>query len=409
MFSGLFLYDYSSDTAYTYSRLLSDVNGVTVIKEYGYTPNLYDTFVSVITAIVHNENLTLIDSGLSAQELENLHISDEDIIRSKACSQLNLQTVEELITLICKQTTWSLTLFTSGTTGIPKQVSHPLSSLIRAVRSSDKHIKDIWGYAYNPTHIAGLQVFFQALLNANPLINLFEAPRDIVLSLINQYQITHISATPTFFRLLLPLTEQCNSIIKLTSGGEKFDTNLSANLLQAFPNASLRNVYASTEAGTILESRDDVFSIIDEAVCIITMGELYIHKSLLGVSAEATAMTSDWYATGDMVEVIETNPLKFRFVNRKNEMINVGGYKVNPYDVEQAMETHSCVLQAYVYGKPNPVLGSILMADVVSSVSVTERELREYLAPLLQPYKIPRIINFVESIPLTRTGKLKRI
>lgn len=89
-------------------------------------------------------------------------------------------------------------------------------------------------------------------------------------------------------------------------------------------------------------------------------------------------------------------------------MVNVGGYKVNPYEVEQALEQHPLIKQAYIYGKANPVLGNILMADIVAVEPVSERELREFLSPLLQPFKIPRIINFVDSISLTRSGKLKR-
>jgi acyl-coenzyme A synthetase/AMP-(fatty) acid ligase len=276
------------------------------------------------------------------------------------------------------------------------------------VRVSDKHKSDIWGYAYNPTHIAGLQVFFQAILNGNTLINLFEAPREQIFNLIRSYHITNISATPTFYRLLLPITHKFETIKKLTSGGEKFDTNLSSNLLQAFPNARLRNVYASTEAGTILESRDDMFSIIDVSLCKIVEGELLIHTSMLGIGFEEAKAQSDWYATGDLVDIVETNPLRFKFLHRKNEMINVGGYKVNPLDVEQVMESNPHILQAYVYGKANPVLGNILIADIVADEPMAEKDLRAFLIPLLQPYKIPRIINFVESIALTRSGKVKR-
>lgn len=66
-----------------------------------------------------------------------------------------------------------MTLFTSGTTGLPKSVSHSFASITRQVKKSERHINDIWGFAFNPTHMAGLQVFFQALLNKNSIIRLF--------------------------------------------------------------------------------------------------------------------------------------------------------------------------------------------------------------------------------------------
>jgi ribosomal protein L37AE/L43A len=68
---------------------------------------------------------------------------------------------------------WKITLFTSGTTGVPKKVIHTFSSITRFVKVSSSNEKSIWGFAYNPTHMAGIQVFFQALLNGNSIIRLF--------------------------------------------------------------------------------------------------------------------------------------------------------------------------------------------------------------------------------------------
>jgi acyl-coenzyme A synthetase/AMP-(fatty) acid ligase len=404
----LFLYDYQLQTGYPYSRLLHDVNEALSIKACCFTNNFYDTVLNLVIAIVNKQSLVLLDSDFSEQELVNLGITHDDLTQQKRVIKHKYTSTDELIRAVSEQQDWELTLFTSGTTGIPKQVKHKLAALNRAVRISEKHKDDVWGFAYNPTHIAGLQVFFQALLNGNTIINLFNADRKNVLELITNHKITNLSATPTFYRLLLPLTETFPCVKSLTSGGEKFDPSLSAQLAKAFPHARLHNVYASTEAGTILEAKGDVFSIKDETLCRIANSELLIHKSLMGESNELILKDSEWYATGDLVEIISEKPLLFRFLSRSNEMVNVGGYKVNPFDTEQQLQTHPHIRQAYVYGKANPVLGNILIADVVTTEAVTEKELREFLSPLLQPYKIPRIINFVSSIELTRSGKLKR-
>ncbi len=403
----LFLYDYKTGVAVVYSQLLNDLSDTQEIHAYSYTSDLYSTFLHIISAIIHQVNLVLLDSDFSEQELSNLKIDRSFTNQSRKIGNVYLATIGDLINSLSHNREWALTLYTSGTTGIPKQVVHNLGSLARAVRASDRHSEDIWGFAYNPTHIAGLQVFFQALFNGNTIVNLFDAPRDRVISLIKDYSITNISATPTFFRMLLPLSDTYPSVRKLTSGGEKFDLRLSSDLMKAFPNAKLRNVYASTEAGTILESKDDTFCIGDAKLCRIRDGELYIHRSLLGDGTELMT-DDDWYATGDLVEIVESEPQRFRFLQRKNEMINVGGYKVNPTEVEQIIETHPQVRQAYVYGKANPILGSVLMADVILASELKEKELRNFLVPLLQPHKIPRVINFVDNIELTRTGKMKR-
>jgi acyl-coenzyme A synthetase/AMP-(fatty) acid ligase len=134
---------------------------------------------------------------------------------------------------------------------------------------------------------------------------------------------------------------------------------------------------------------------------------LYIHKSQLG-KGNGINFVDGWYPTGDVVEVIQHDPLEFRFIHRKNDMINVGGYKVNPLEIESIVESNAAVKKAKIYCKPSSILGNILLADVVLSSSISEHELRSFLTKHLQPYKIPRIINFVDEIEQTRSGKTKR-
>ncbi|HOT98883.1 MAG TPA: fatty acid--CoA ligase family protein [bacterium] len=352
--------------------------------------------------------MVILDGDFTADELSKLRIESAVIGKKQQVVPLSIDSVDKLIKILTDNQSWQLTLFTSGTTGIPKSITHTFRSLTRAVRISPKHTDDIWGFAYNPTHIAGLQVFYQALLNGNILVNLFNASRHTVLDLIKSFQITNISATPTFYRMLLPLTEVYPSVKRLTSGGEKFDAGLSEQLLSSFQNARMRNIYASTEAGTMLEGADDTFLIKDESLYRIVDNELYVHRSLLGEGDSALLVDDEWYHTGDLVEIIQENPKKVRFLHRKNEMINVGGYKVNPLEVEEIICMHHAVKQAFVYGKPNTLLGHILIADIVAEAGLTEKEIRTFLQSRLQLYKIPRIVNFVDNIRLTRSGKLKR-
>ena len=404
----IFLHDYKSGKHYTYRQLLADLNALSHLERYCYKQELYSIFLTIMAANLHQIDLVLLDADFSYQELQKLRIDATKLGEKEHVVSLPINTVDELVGRLTANQDWKLTLFTSGTTGIPKSVTHTFKSLTRAVRISSKHADDVWGFAYNPTHIAGLQVFYQALLNGNTLINLFSAARDTILDLITSCRITNISATPTFYRLLFPLTEVFPSVKRLTSGGEKFDSNLSEKLLDFFPNARLRNIYASTEAGTMLEGVGDIFVLNDEQCYRIVENELYVHRSLLGKGDTTSLEDDEWYPTGDLVEIIQEDPKKFRFLQRKNEMINVGGYKVNPLEVEETICIHHAVKQAYVYGKPNPLLGNIIIADVVSDAGITEKELRDFLQSRLQPYKIPRIMNFVSFIELTRSGKLKR-
>ncbi|NMC13436.1 MAG: AMP-binding protein [Chloroflexi bacterium] len=404
----IFLHDYKTGKRYSYNQLLADLNALSNLERYCYKQDLYTIFLTIIAANLHQIALVLLDADFSYEELQKFQINATMLAEKEHVVPPSINSVDELVGRLIVNKDWELTLFTSGTTGLPKSVTHTFKSLTRAVRISSRHAGDVWGFAYNPTHIAGLQVFYQALLNGNTLINLFSAARHTVLDFITSFQITNISATPTFYRLLFPLTELYPSVKRLTSGGEKFDGALSEKLLDFFPNAKLRNIYASTEAGTMLEGVGDIFVLNDENCYRIVENELYVHRSLLGKGDTTSLEDDEWYPTGDLVELIQEDPKKFRFLQRKNEMINVGGYKVNPLEVEENICIHHAVKQAYVYGKPNILLGNIIIADIVSDAGITEKELRDFLQSRLQPYKIPRIMNFVSFIELTRSGKLKR-
>ena len=289
---------------------------------------------------------------------------------------------------------------------------HSISSLTRNVRIGKQYAGQIWAFAYNPTHMAGLQVFFQAFENQNTLVNVFGKTRSVIYHQIEEKKITHISATPTFYRLLLPVEKSCNSVIRVTLGGEKSDQHLYKAIGKIFPKAKINNIYASTEAGALFAAQGDCFQIplaIRDKFKVVE-DELLIHKSLLG-SSESFSFTDDFYHSGDLIEWVDWDKGLFRFKSRKNELINVGGYKVNPTEVENAIMSIEGVRQALVYGKANSILGNVLCSDVQleEDVNLTELDIKKALSSQLQDFKIPRRIKFVEALSLTRTGKLKRI
>jgi len=137
--------------------------------------------------------------------------------------------------------------------------------------------------------------------------------------------------------------------------------------------------------------------------------ELYLHRSLMGESS-SFQIIDDWYATGDLIDVQSEDPFTFKFISRKNEMINTGGYKVNPTEVEDAIRLFEGVRDVFVYGKKNSLLGNVVCCEVVKSKdSLTEKQIRDFLKDKLQEFKIPRLVKFVESLTTTRTGKLSRV
>ena len=397
----------NKDTRYSYQKLLKDLNDANDYCLLYQTDSLYAYFLNFIVALIVDKPLVLIDSDMNNNEIEEL---DNSALNQKTCIQKNqFVTFEDVIGRIQKSTS-EISIFTSGTTGQPKKVVHNISTLTRSVRLSDKYKNQVWGYAYNPTHMAGLQVFFQAIENMNTLVNVFSQSRNTVYQLIDEYSITHLSATPTFYRLLLPFEKVFNSVQRITFGGEKSDKNLHESILKIFPNAKINNIYASTEAGSLFSASGECFKISEEIKDKIKVvdEELLIHKSLLGKS-ESFQFSGDYYQTGDLIEWEDESIGLFRFKSRKNELINVGGYKVNPHEVEEAILSIDGVDEAMVYAKPNSVLGNLLYANVKKNKSeLTEIEIRNILNSKLQNFKVPRKINFVDDFTLTRTGKIQR-
>lgn len=402
----VFLID--GEKAYTYADLLSSLNATSKYYPLFKSQDIYAYFVNLINALAVGKSLVLIDSDLNPSEIDG--VDGKMVNVSDTAEHPAYRTMDDVVAVIQKSMS-EITIFTSGTTGQPKKVVHTVSTLTRSVRKGEKYKGQVWAYAYNPTHMAGLQVFFQAFMNLNTLVNVFNKKRNEIYNLITKYSVTHISATPTFYRLLLPFEKAFSNVIRVTLGGEKSDQHLYDSILKIFPSAKINNVYASTEAGTLFAAKGDCFQIpmaIRDKFAVVE-DELLIHKSLLGRS-DNFMFDGEYYHSGDLIDWVDKKHGLFRFRSRKNELINVGGYKVNPNEVESVILDMDGVKQVLVYGRANSVLGNVLCADVqlVEGAELTNVEIKKALATKLQDFKIPRRIKLVESFELTRTGKLKR-
>lgn len=398
----LFFFDISENTEITWELVYKVLNDPERNLKQLPDHNYVFYFLNLLNSLIRGDSFTLNNNSL-----------DKPIryFRGKKFIQEPITHNNLLKLIIDNKIESKLVLSTSGTTGQPKTIIHELDSLIRRVRVSPKHQEDVWGLAYNPTHMAGLQVFFQSLFNKNSLIRLFGLSRNQIHDSISKYNITHISATPTYFRMLLDRNKSFESVKRITSGGEGCDLSLVESLKEMFPNAEFRNIYASTEAGSLFESNSDVFEVKEKFLDMIKIenGELLIHEDLLAKSMKTNSDSDFWYSTGDLVEIVDDKAFKFKFIGRKNEMINVGGYKVNPEKVETVINKVKGVNGSRVYSKENKLIGKIVCADVeLSDPKVTEKQIRKVLQAGLQYYEIPRFYNFVKEIKKTKTGKLKR-
>lgn len=402
-----FLVSNNGHSVYSYHQLIEDVQKTKSVPYFLKADNLQQLYTYLIAAIVNNLPVVLLDADLSIAEIDALLLQENSALNKlQIANATNILNMDDLAFAINNSTT-QITLFTSGTTGQPKKVTHSISKFLSTTKKGEKYKSHVWAMAYNPTHMAGLQVLFQALANFNTIIDIFKADRLSVIQNIQQYQVTHISATPTFYRLLLPADFLLPNIQRATVGGEKSDTWLFDKLKIIFPNAKFTNIYASTEAGSLFYSNGEIFSVPQAIINDVKIEDhqLYLSNNILG---NLQGIQQQWYSTGDVVEIINQQPLSFKIISRKNEMINVGGNKVNPNEIETHLLKIDGVQQAYVYGKPNSVLGNILYAEIQTYKTLEANEIRKKLLETLQDYKVPRMIKIVDKIDVTRTGKIKR-
>ena len=283
---------------------------------------------------------------------------------------------------------------TSGTTGEPKEIIHSYDILVKNIKIKDDLKNTIWGLTYDWTKIAGSQVILQSYLNGGKIVNLFKKSYSEIINLITEYGITHISATPTFYRLLGNVVFE--NVNQVTLGGEVVDANLITHIEKIFPNAKITNIYALTEFGTLFTSSKDYFEFSEKISIFVKIenNNIFIKQN------------NEWIDTGDVIEWL--GETKFKIIGRETNMINVGGVKVNPIKVEEIINELDYVSNSIVYGKENSVMGMIVAADVVLTNNITVKQIKNDLIEKLNQYEIPLKINIVDTIKINSNGKLIR-
>jgi acyl-CoA synthetase (AMP-forming)/AMP-acid ligase II len=396
------------DRTLKYDELLERLNNTNQVIINMHKFNTLDFLVNFIAGITSNLDLILLDNDFSLEQISEM-MNVEYKKKIVEINTLHLADNTDLLDKI-KNSKSKITLFSSGTSGKPKPVKHSIESLIRSVKIKDELRKKIWGLAYNPTHMAGIQVFFQCIFNKNTIVNLFDLSKSKVLDYIEKFEIEYISSTPSFFRLITPSENKHKSVIGITLGGESSDTNLYDKIKESFPNSRIRNIYASTEGCSILASENDKFKIpknLNDKIKILD-NEIIIHESLLGESVGLN-IQDNWYKTGDVVEFVDNTEGTFRIIKRRSDSINIGGYKVDPSEIEFFIKSIDSIHDVKVYGIYNSVTGNILCADVVRiNSAVSESMIKKILFQKLQNYKIPRKIIFKDKIEINRVGKKNR-
>lgn len=320
-------------------------------------------------------------------------------------------------------------LLTSGTTGTPKLALHTLQGLTGAISPKKVQVSsDVWSTFYDIRRYGGLQILLRALLGGASMVlsDGAEAPGDFLVR-AGQHHVTHISGTPSHWRRALmcqQIREIAPSYVRLS--GEIVDQAILDNLRAVFPSANLGHAFASTEAGVAFEVNDGlagfpasfVESRTEPVQLKVQDGSLRIRSSraalrYLGEGAPPVRDAEQFVDTGDLIELRGD---RYYFTGRRDGVINIGGSKVHPEEVEAVINGHRRVRMSRVRAKKNPITGAVVVAEIVckeeaeknGSIDLLEKEILELCRTHLSRHKVPATIRFVADLELTASGKVGR-
>jgi acyl-coenzyme A synthetase/AMP-(fatty) acid ligase len=326
-----------------------------------------------------------------------------------------------------QKTEW--VLLTSGTTGVPKLVAHTLESLTGAIRTKAEPSEPIiWSTFYDIRRYGGLQIFLRAILTGTSLVlsSAQESTGDF-LARAAARGITHISGTPSHWRrALMSPSAQLIAPRYVRLSGEIADQGILNHLHSVYAQARISHAFASTEAGVAFEVNDETAgfdaSLIENTPDVemkIVDQTLRIRSNrtasrYLGESAPVLKDAEGFVDTGDIVQLRNG---RYFFAGRRDGMINVGGLKVYPEEIEEVINRHPEVQMVLVRTKQNPITGALVVADVVlksgqasalRDLSAIEQDILLLCREALSSHKVPAAIRFVNQLAVAESGKVMR-
>ncbi len=319
-------------------------------------------------------------------------------------------------------------LFTSGTTGAPKLVLHTLASLIGPLQDGLAVPSGaVWSTFYDVRRYGGLTILLRALLGGGSMV-LSHAGEPVAafLQRAGESGVTHMSGTPSHWRrALMSAAAGAMAPAYVRLSGEVADQAILDQLARAFPGAQVAHAFASTEAGVAFDVRDGLAGFPaalmadanGQAQMRVVDGSLQIRSTrtaarYLGERTRALREADDFVDTGDMVELRGD---RYYFTGRREGVINIGGQKVFPEEVEAVINAHPAVRMARVWARPSPITGAVVAADVVlradpeAGFGAVRDAILAACRAALPAHKVPVSLRRVDTLEVAASGKLVRV
>ena len=331
----------------------------------------------------------------------------------------NVKTTNSLIQKLIKMAEPGLVLFSSGSTGKNKAALHNFSKLLEKFKKLRHRLCTINFLLFD--HIGGINTLFYTLSNGGTVVTTRDRDPDKICRLIEKYKVELLPTSPTFLNLLLISDAYKNydlsSLKMITYGTEMMPESLLKRLNKTFPTVRFLQTYGLSELG-ILRSKSKE----SDSLWVKVGGEgfetkvvdrvLWIraHSAMMGYINASNPFDEDgWMNTEDIVEVKDDY---IRILGRETDIINVGGQKVYPAEVESILMQMENITDANVRGESNPITGNIVVAQLTlenpEELSDLKKRVRKYCKERLENFKVPVKIEITENFHYTNRFKKVR-
>ncbi|WP_149723702.1 ANL family adenylate-forming protein [Campylobacter concisus] len=396
---------------------------VAILADYSFVS------IALFFALYENKNIIAPITSTSKKEIDGkvkesfstkiINLENEKLVITNIKSEASHKIINDLQTSKCA----GLILFSSGSTGAPKAMIHNLDTLVDSY--GDKKQKQINMLVFLMfDHIGGINTLLNILsMNATMIIPQNRNADDIC-KLIEEYKIAVLPSSPTFLNLILINRSyekyDLSSLRMITYGTETMPEGLLNRLKAVFSKVKFLQTFGTSETGiaaTSSKSSNSTFMKIDDENLEykIVDNELWLRSKtqILGyLNRSMESFTNDgWFKTGDLVELDNEGFIKI--IGRNKEIINVGGQKVLPSEVESVLLGMDEIEDCLVYGEQNAITGQSVSCDVVLKHGIDDSGfkilVRKFCKDKLDNFKIPTRVNVVQKTEFTERFKKSRI
>ena len=390
----------------------------------GVTAEYSPDSVMLMLALIENGNIFVPFSYENKDIEEKIAIADVEYMflfknSEYEFSKTGKSASHELVEVLRSGNRPGVIIFTSGSTGGPKAAIHDFTYLLDKFKAPSKTLRSITFLLFD--HWGGINTLLGIFSSGGVVGVPVDRSPQSVCRFIEKFEIELLPATPTFLNLLLlsksHLKHDLSSLKIISYGTETMPEFTLKALNRLFPHITMKQTYGLTELGvmrTKSKGSDSLWIKVggEGYETKISDGRLFIKakSAILGyLNAPSPFDPDGWYDTSDRVEV---NGEWIRFLGRDSDIINVGGQKVYPSEVESTLLQMDSVLDVVVKGKDNPIMGQVVHASFVLAATEDagslKKRVRKHCRGLLENYKIPVHVKVVDRIEYSARFKKVR-